>query len=774
MRWKNSWMIALVVVILFTSINTPAQHHPTSAQEPTPAHPRLWVRTDDLPRLRSWATPANPIYTEILVPFTEEAIRLMDAGTIPAGDTGEVSWVEYPTENYSQLFAFMSLIAPDEAARADYAQRARTLLMYVMNQAVLGPAPNEPFRDPAFALTNRSRWFGSGFGLTVDWIYPVLSAEDKATIRTVFLRWIDENIHADTTNYNHPEPIGLTNDPALISDPITVRWASNNYYAAHMRNIALMALAFDPADDPDGALAQAIENATGAWWYVTDHLLRTDAAGGLGAEGFEYSPQSLGYTAQFLLALYTAGYPYDFSQNPFWDESIPAYLHSLSPTAAENSDYGTVYQPAWYGSGQNYYMADHIEMFGPMGVYDSLAGNTERLDTLRWIQLHTAPGGETNVIGRLNNFEWIVRGILYYLLFDPTAPAPSDPRPALPTLYYAPGIDRILARTDWSEDAAWLSYGLSWDSIDHQSGNGNAVEFYRNGEWLTKVRVGYDLDYITSDNLNTLTVQNGRPTYDDYRLMIWERGSQWLYSAGDPPPPVFSLGDGYLYIFGDSTNLYNSEYEELRDVQHVSRSILWLQPDTVVIYDRAATSGENQNKSFWLNLPENATVDGTMTSMTTANGQQLVIHTLQPTGASIQVNALQDEPSGAPANFEPMHYRLHVTDSSNPSAIRFLHVLQGADAGVASLPVSHITSTAGTPYEGAIVGDTAILFIQSIDTPFDTTTYSVPTGVRQIVTGLAPSTAYDVAIENQGEVQLVTLTLGTSVVTDAAGVLIIQ
>ena len=29
---------------------------------PLPGHPRLWVRAEDLPRLRSWAVDSNPLY----------------------------------------------------------------------------------------------------------------------------------------------------------------------------------------------------------------------------------------------------------------------------------------------------------------------------------------------------------------------------------------------------------------------------------------------------------------------------------------------------------------------------------------------------------------------------------------------------------------------------------------------------------------------------------------------------------------------------------------
>ncbi len=299
--------VARILLIILLIVLAASAAWSTLRAAPLAEHPRLWVRASDLPRLRAWARDSNPVYRDGLAALAARAVQDMDGGSVPAEDTGSVSWVEFPTEMYAQVFAFMSLVENDPAKRADYAQRAHTLLMTVINSAALGAAEGQPFRDPQFSTRDRSRWYGSAFGLTVDWIYPSLSAQDKAAIRTVFLRWIDENQHAQVTNNNHPEPAGTYNDPALIQDPIKVRYSANNYYRAHMRNIGLMALALDPADDPDGQLHDALRSATGAWLYVVDHLLRTDSRGGLSPEGFEYGPQSTGYVTQFLLALYTAG-----------------------------------------------------------------------------------------------------------------------------------------------------------------------------------------------------------------------------------------------------------------------------------------------------------------------------------------------------------------------------------------------------------------------------------------------------------------------------------
>ena len=62
-----------------------------------------------------------------------------------------------------------------------------------------------------------------------------------------------------------------------------------------------MAMAFDEEDDVNNELRNYLENATGAWLYVVDHLMRNDARGGYFPEGNEYSPQSLSYILQFFL-----------------------------------------------------------------------------------------------------------------------------------------------------------------------------------------------------------------------------------------------------------------------------------------------------------------------------------------------------------------------------------------------------------------------------------------------------------------------------------------
>ncbi|MEX2534276.1 MAG: hypothetical protein WD273_01635 [Trueperaceae bacterium] len=752
------------------------------------AHPRLWVTAGDLPRLRAWAGSDNPIYQQGLKPLAEEAKAAMDAGLVPAEDHGGNTWVEYPSEMYAQLFAFMSLIEADPADRQDYAERARSLLMFVMGEAAKGQAAEEPFRDPEFATSDRSRWWGESFALTTDWIYPYLSSEDKATIREVFLRWASENESAEITTFNHPEPSGVLNDPVLVADPIRVRWAANNYYTAHMRSIGLMAMALDARDDPDGELGSLLGSATGAWLYVIDHLLRNDGSGGLGAEGFEYSPQSLGYVAQFMLALHTAGEA-DASEwgpqvvlddNPFWGQAVPAYLHSLSPepTIFPEIDWrGEVYQPAWYGEGQEYLASDFMELFGPLGLYRMAEGDQDGLEAIRWLQTHVPPGGEGNLLERVEDAEVFRDAILYFMLFDPSAEAPADPRPAMPTAHFAPGIGRLLARTDWSEQASWFTYSLGWTTIDHRHGDGNTFELYRRGEWLTKERSGYGPNISASDYHNTMALENDAPDHNspsDYRHSLWQRGSQWVYVAsGDGRILGMSMADDFVYALGDATDLYNSDYEDSSDILHASRSIVWLKPDHIVVFDRASSRTADRFKRFWLNVPVNPVIDGKLSVATTDKGQQLFITTLLPADAVITGEPAEPlEEDGEPANNEPMSHRLRVEAPGGPLEVNFLHVLQGADSGAAADAVQLVQSESGNAFVGAVLGETVVLFPADLDQPFEQLSYVVPTGtVRHLMTGLAPGAAFAVSSEETADGLRVSVQPGVGWSADDGGVL---
>lgn len=767
---------------------------PAPPTSPAQDHPRLWIRAADLPRLRARAAASNPIYQDLLS-VVAEAKTAMDAGMIPSA--GDCTHERVFCESYAELFAFMSLIAPAEAERRDFAARAKKILLHVVDRVAKNEAA-DPLARRGFSTTDRSRWAGEAFGLTADWIYPHLSADEKARIRRVFLRWADEQLNSSTTSYDHPAPIGKLNDPVLLEGKANEglkkrRYALNNFYTAHMRNLTLLSLAFDPADDPADhggqypRLRDYFANVAGAWLYVTDHLLRNDARGGSPPEGFQYGPATLAYVAQTLLAIQTAGEadPARWGQqvhldgNPFWSEVIPAYLHSLSPGPVP-SDAGPTHQAAWTGDGERYALWDHIDPFAALGLHAQNSGNAARLDALRWLAIHTGPGGEAALSRRARSRSGEVykrHTINYFLLLDP-AVTPADPRPKVPLEHLGAGRGQIWARTGWDAGAAWITFQVGWAQIDHQHGDGLSVSFWRGGEWLTKERVGYGAFFVGSDQHNTLAVENDRNRrHDDpFRGGLWRRGSQWgLVHTEDPALVARSFAKDHVAAVGDATALYNSRYETIDDVKHVSRSLVWLKPDHLVIYDRARTGKEGRFKRFFLQTPALPAVSGSRAAVTTPRGQRLFVTTLLPEQAAITAFEYQIDPKNwetKPAQGEPMRFTLQVEPREVPADARFLHVLQGADAGAAAEAAALLRSTGGTPYAGAAVKGTAVLFPVELGAVAEVR-YVAPASVtRHLVTGLAPGGRYDVAKQPGAAGVQVTVKPGAALQADDGGVLV--
>ena len=87
-----------------------------------------------------------------------------------------------------------------------------------------------------------------------------------------------------------------------------------------------------------------------------------------------------------------------------------------------------------------------------------------------------------------------------------------------------------------------------------------------------------------------------------------------------------------------------------------------------------------------------------------------------------------------------------------------------------------VQSTAGTPFAGAVVRNTAVMFPVDINAPFTGVSYSVPAGTtRHLVTGLVPNAAYDVSLQTSGGTIAVRVATGGGTLrADSGGVLTVS
>jgi hypothetical protein len=810
---------------------------------PVSSHPRLWVTTNDLPRLRNWATASNPIYQNGIQPLLAQAVSIYQTQFFPNGapnpnypDPGDVQgYTGYLTEQYGIVLAFNSLIDPNPTARIQYAQYARNLLMYAMNQAALGHLAGAPFRDPMFAVYNRANGSGEQWPLIVDWIYnavdangnPILTATDKATIRNVFTMWANDCLNASTTGGDHPSPVGVINDPQLLPNNLPYRMAANNYYLGHARLLTMMGLCIDPEDDSPvngnapasqlgNTLRSYILDANGAWLYQEFAMFGDPsvvaeaygfggsgagfglASGGLPPEGMLYG-HSFAFILGQLLALQTAGFnnvSYSGPQiqligAPIWDRFVTGYISSLTPTAKTFSAQpwlGPVYQFGSYGDLLRLWVTpEFMQPFALLALLDQQNGKTGNLNAARWFGINATEGGANALFSRITS-PWSyssTASILYYLLLDPAAPTATDPRPTFPTTFYDPPAGRIVAHSDWSSSNTMFDYRASWISINHQLGDGGQFELYRKGEWLTKEMSNYDNNMLGMTTMyhNTLALQNwcpnGTPNLNWFEYGEWANGSQWMegMDAGDPAT-ITSTGPNYVYATSDLTNLFNrftdiwSPNTGASDITRATRSIVWLNNDYIVVYDRATSLHTGLFKRFNLCLVTNPAINNNTAVQTLDSGQQLFVQTLLPQNplitADLAVNNLNPV-----AQLEPTQFILTVEDPTKPADVRFLHVLQGADPAVAMTPAAYLRSTGGTAFDGAAFGSSAVYFPVSGNGSFTGTNLFAPAGVNTVlVTGLAANTPYVVTFQPQNGGNVIGITPGSSgTVTDGAGVL---
>jgi hypothetical protein len=813
----------------------------TKVPQPVTGHPRVWITPSDLPRLQSWAVATNPIYEQGLLPLLEECGSDYQTQFFPSGapnpvypDLGDSQgYTGLLSEQYMMVFALNALIDSSPAARIQYAQYAHNLMMYAMNIAVLGPLEGAPFRDPTFPIYNRASFTSEAWPLTLDWLYDatnasgqlIFSAQDKATIRHVFMIWAGECLTASTTGGDSPQVVGAMNNPVLLPGGNAYRMAANNYYQAHARLMTMMSLSIDQADDPSldtnsppallgNSLRSYILDATGAWLYQQFAMFGDPgvvetayglpptasvglASGGLPPEGMLYGDSVRSIVGE-LLALKTAGFadpaisgPQVALANnaPVWSRFVTGFISSLVPAQQippDESYLGLVYGFAGYGDLLRLYATpDMVSVFGVLSLLDRQNNDFSRLNAERWFAINAVEGGAPSLLSRVQDpWTWGVQdSVFLFLLLDPSATT-TDPRTNYANAFYDPGQGRLVDRTDWTSNATLFDFRCSWESINHQQGDANQFEFYRKGEWLTKGVANYDNNDNgqSSDYHNTLTLQNGcsngTPNGIDWEITFWTNGSQWPLAINNGDPTTYaSVQSNYDYAFGDATQLYNrpdiwSPPDAALDILQASRSILWLKPDHIVVYDRAASQSAGLFKQFNLSFPALPAMNGNVITTSTPGGQKLYITSLLPAGATFTPISIAGALTTV-ADLEPCQYRMVIQDTNDPVDERFLHVFQGADSGVQPDGAILIRSTAGTPMDGVVFGNSVVLFIVDTAMQFNGTTYTVPANVsRHFITGCVPDGFYKVTSANTANGLAVAIAPSVSgSQADAAGVL---
>jgi hypothetical protein len=186
--------------------------------------------------------------------------------------------------------------------------------------------------------------------------------------------------------------------------------------------------------------------------------------------------------------------------------------------------------------------------------------------------------------------------------------------------YHASGIGHLFARSSWQADATWLGFiaGPLTESHAHRD-NGSFLIF--KNEWLA-----YDAVIDSSSGL--------RREEAVHNLVELTRGGKPVPMQDNKSAKLLALEDdpAFLYVAADVTPMY-----EGADVTSVQRELVFVKPDTFVVFDRVSARA-GIGKTWHLNTPFKPAVKNNYASIQ-GKRSNLTVTALLPRGAKPAVVA---------------------------------------------------------------------------------------------------------------------------------------
>lgn len=304
--------------------------------------------------------------------------------------------------------------------------------------------------------------------------------------------------------------------------------------------------------------------------------------------------------------------------------------------------------------------------------------------------------------------------------------------------HVSPGPGYVYARSSWDEDATYFFFKCGDRFTAHQHLDLNHFVIYKHTELAgdgghyddfgSPHDVNYHLRTIAHNTVLILDpeerwpagIRAGKVTSNDGgQSYAWPHHNAAMADVADWQRQkalcdianllAFEDRDGYLYVAGDATRAYSS-----RKLERFTRQIVFLRPNTFVIFDRVKSTRAEFKKTWLLQAMRPPTRSGDQWMITNGKGR-LFMQTLLPTKPELRLvsgddlyryggNAYPARRNTGPAP----ECRIEVSPSRSSAQDFFLHVLTAADAEIASAP------TAGANVRGdrieVTLGETRIEF----------------------------------------------------------------
>lgn len=737
------------------------------------AHPRLILDAATLATLRQRAS-ANTASWQLLKSTCDSYIggsvgyptdnAYPDLPNLGAGYQGS----SYLPALLAEGMCYQVLKSSNPTAAASYGAKAVDILMKMSTPftTASGNQGQDPCTDDGYGI----RFFGVGYGLGYDWVYPLLTSTQRTQVYTTANAWItaweQPNGCADF-EYAHPQ---------------------SNYFAGYFHAKAVIELA--TYDENPGAPAQWtdwLNNQfdTRVQPYYEQHLL-----GGGWPEGYgNYAP--LGILNMSLpmrevktatgLDLIHATSPY-----PFPLDSANYAMHFTWPSLTYFDDRDTS-----HSSGDTVNPPGTV----PVGMFEQILG-----DLIYWDSPEVGVFNQYfNAVNTATSGFSPTDAWLHFLGADSSTPTAS--LSTLPLSYFAPGMNAVSARSDWTTAASWMSFRAGpyvnntaqgeeyFDQGSLALVHGGKPMLVNAGGWMVHEPNGTsDENKVYSDNYGTFdgTVYLGnRQLYNVFYVRnmsgskVLDRYGQAAYTTEDNQvrTQVSAYEDGTNYVYILSTHLEDMyrPFSAGPGVSAWSREIVYLRPNRVVVYDRT-TEGSSGYDQFlaWhfpaspaavsapagqsrLDLTYGGQYMGAMINVLPANTTTTTLP-LYPSSNPTKVWQVQVRPPTAAVSQNWLTV-FDLSSASNIATARPVTVSQGAMTGVqllASDGNSVVVSSTGAA--GSVVTGT-IGYQVSLAAAY------------HVVTDLTPNVGYTATATASGSLQNITISVGGTLMSSAKGVL---
>jgi hypothetical protein len=620
------------------------------------------------------------------------------AGSEPAAGSGYYVTSAFPSSGSSKAFTLSGstitlTVAPgtNEAVFVEYIYGTRSgngsTLTYQQTGAGQGG-----FTSIYMDSNYPSRNLGKNIAIGYDWLqdYIGFSPALKAESSELLVKWNDYLRDSGFRTYN----------PA------------NNYGAGTYVSRMMTAIALSGGRHSDGERIVEEMKAYREDWIIP--LLQNPAKshkGGFWSEGWAYGTGAARSVLLAGLAFEVSGLGQAAAERA-WTSELTMHLITASPT------FTTVYDGGDGGSPRS---LPESNLFSLMTALDQ--NPTTRAYDNYILQNRTNANSEDFID-------------LMYRDTDAAANFWSQE----PLHHRAEGAELFVARADWNYDSTWMAFQLGNLVSAFSPGPPGHLQLQRGADMILVNAPSYGNDYASarkSTHSNLVLIDDGGDGVQNYRhsMGVW---------FGEPGivTTAYEAENNYVYIAGD----YHSAYSHSSNpggggpVSELTRQVVYLRPDFVIVHDRATTIENTYLKQLQWHFINSPTVSGN-SWVETVGSSKLFGHTFssQPLTTSVQQITV-----GNKAMFQV------ASKNANPTAsIRYITAMQSGDATVTSMIATQSIMSADGRMEGVQMGNELVLFgTDGAVDPSNPVTYTATgTGtVKHLLTDMQPGRSYQLRV----------------------------